>query len=61
MRWSDGITDSRNMSPPSKLWEMVKDREALRAVIRKELDMTERMNNNDDILGRPFSFLVTCV
>ena len=45
MRWLDGIIDM-NLS---KLQEMVKDREAWRAAVhggRKELDMTEQLNNN---------------
>ena len=47
MRWLDGITDSKDMSL-SKLWKMVKDREAFSPWDHKESDMTERLKNRID-------------
>ena len=63
MNWLEAITESMDVSL-SKLWEIVKDREAWSAAVygvAKESDITEQINSNKTRTEKyPFGLALNC-
>ena len=59
MRWLDGITDAMNMNF-SKLWKMVRDKEAgMLQYMGLKRDMTGQLNNNNKNNGKQSNIYIT--